>query len=85
MVKLGKVYSNLMVDVQLTNAKLRKRAVRIVQEATGLGHEKAANLVEESNNEVKVAVVMGLLGCTAKTARAKLQVSKGMIRSAVGD
>ena len=85
MIKLGKVYSNLMVDVQQTNAKLRNRAVRIVGEATQLSDEEAGALVAEADGEVKVAVVMGLLSCSAEDARQRLDENKGIVRKAIGE
>ena len=65
MVKLGKVYENLMVDVQPTNAKLRQRATRIVCEITGVDGTEAAQLLEEAGWQVKTAVVMGSAGVDA--------------------
>jgi N-acetylmuramic acid 6-phosphate etherase len=84
MVKLGKVYSNLMVDVQPTNEKLQDRAIRIVDEITGVGREDARQLLEESGWTVKTAVVMGLAGVSAGEARRRLDQSGGRVREAVG-
>lgn len=83
MIKLGKVYGNLMVDVQPTNAKLQRRAIRIVQEATGATPEEATSLVERSGANVKVAVVMGLLNCGAAEARTRLDANAGQVRLAL--
>lgn len=83
MIRLGKVYSNLMVDVQLTNEKLRKRAVRIVGEAASVDHDEATALLAAAGGEVKVAVIMGLLNCSAGEARQRLNASQGVIRRAV--
>jgi N-acetylmuramic acid 6-phosphate etherase len=83
MVKLGKVYENLMVDVQPTNAKLRERAIRIVCESTGVDAAEAAQLLEAAGWQVKTAVVMGLAGVDATEAAARLAQSDGRVREAV--
>ena len=72
MVKIGKVYQNLMVDVATTNEKLRVRALNIVSEATGIDKENSKKLLEESGYDVKVAIVMGLAGVDAIKARQTL-------------
>ena len=72
MVKIGKVYQNLMVDVATTNEKLRVRALNIVSEATGIDKENSKKLLEESGYDVKVAIVMGLAGVDAIKARKTL-------------
>jgi N-acetylmuramic acid 6-phosphate etherase len=58
MVKLGYVYGNLMVNVQPTNAKLRDRACRIIQEVTGVTYERAAELLDQAGGNVRAAIVM---------------------------
>lgn len=83
MVKLGKVYGNLMVDVQPTNDKLRQRAVRIVTEITGVEPAAAATLLQEAGWQVKTAVVMGLAGIDAAEAQRRLQQSGGHVRTAI--
>ena len=83
MIRLGKTYGNLMVDVQTTNSKLRQRAVRIVCEATGLGAEEAAAQLRVCDGEVKTAIVASLLATDAETARARLAAANGVIRRAV--
>lgn len=72
MVKIGKVYQNLMIDVATTNEKLRVRALNIVSEATGIDKENSKKLLEESGYDVKVAIVMGLAGVDALKARKTL-------------
>ncbi len=84
MVKLGKVYGNLMVDVQPTNEKLRDRAIRIVDDITGVGRAEAAQLLEEAGGQVKTAVVMALAGIDDEEAQQRLAVSSGHVREAVG-
>lgn len=83
LVRLGKVYGNLMVDVQPTNAKLRDRAARIVDDITGVGRGEAENLLEAAGWQVKVAVVMGLAGVGAQEAQARLDSAGGHVRRAL--
>jgi len=73
MVKIGKVYQNLMVDVAATNEKLRVRALNIVSEATGTDKEIAEKLLEDSGYDVKAAIVMGISGADAIKARQTLK------------
>ena len=77
---LGKVYGNLMIDVQPTNEKLVIRAERIIREAVGCGEEEAAVLLQNSGKRVKHAVVMGLLGVSADEADRLLKENSGRIR-----
>lgn len=84
MVQLGKVYGNLMVDVQPTNEKLHDRAIRIVDAITGVGRIEARRLLEASGWTVKTAVVMGLAGVDADEARRRLDASGGRVREAIG-
>lgn len=84
MVKLGKVYGNLMVDVQPTNVKLRQRAVRIVAEITGADAAAAETILHAAGWQVKTAVVMGLAGIDAAEAERRLQQSGGQVRMAIG-
>jgi N-acetylmuramic acid 6-phosphate etherase len=83
MIRLGKTYGNLMVDVQPTNAKLRERAVRIVQEATGLQLEEARQALAKADDEVKTAIVMTLLEIEPNEARSRLNQSGGIVRPAL--
>lgn len=83
MVKLGKVYGNLMIDVQPTNAKLRQRAIRIVTEITGVDATTAEALLHDAGWQVKTAVVMGLAGVDAVEAQQRLQHSNGHVRTAL--
>ena len=73
MVKIGKVYQNLMVDVAATNEKLRVRALNIVSEATGTDKEISKKLLEDSGYDVKAAIVMGISGADAIKARQTLK------------
>ena len=85
MVRLGKTFGNLMVDVSPTNAKLRERARRIVQEAVGLPAPDADELLRVADGDVKVAIVAGLTGVDPVTARARLAATGGAIRAALRD
>ena len=85
MVKLGKVYGNLMVDVQATNAKLVSRAVRIVQTATGAGEDVARQALEQCGYACKTAIVMLLLNLNAEEAEKTLENADGFVARAIGD
>jgi len=84
MIRLGKVYDNLMVDVQPTNIKLRRRAIHILQEAAGVDPEAARCALEATGWEVKPALVMLLAGVDADEARRRLAAAEGFVRRAVG-
>lgn len=83
MIRLGKVYSNLMVDMVASNAKLRERAKRIVMQATGADAAAAAAALAEAGERSKVAVVMLLAGVSAAKAEAALTLADGQVRAAV--
>ena len=85
MIRLGKVYGNLMVDVKVTNQKLAERASRLVQQITDVDEGRAIELLSLANNEVKTAVVMQRLGVEAETARSLLVQAEGRLRDAIGD
>ncbi|OCG17663.1 N-acetylmuramic acid 6-phosphate etherase [Gilliamella sp. App6-5] len=83
MIKIGKVYSNLMVDVEATNAKLIERQISIVMQATDCSREKAIVTLTESNRHCKTAILMILSGLNAEQARNKLKKEHGFIRQAL--
>jgi len=83
MVKLGKVYENLMVDLRPGSAKLRDRAVRIVQEAAEVSEEEAVELLQAADGEVKTVVVMKRLRVSAGEARRLLEAAGGHLRKAL--
>lgn len=83
MIKLGKVYSNLMVDVVASNKKLVNRAVSIVCSATGENEEVAKLTLENCNYHCKTAIVMILLGCDAEKAQALLNSASNRIADAI--
>src|SRR4029079_7948569 len=82
MVKLGKTFGNLMVDVQASNEKLRARARRAVAIATAAPEEEVADAVAAAEGDAKVAIVSLLAGVDAATARSRLTAARGVIREA---
>ncbi|MCF2972785.1 N-acetylmuramic acid 6-phosphate etherase [Synechococcus sp. Nb3U1] len=80
MIRLGKTYGNLMVDLQASNAKLKRRAERMVALACDLDATTAAQLLEACGGEVKTAILVALMGCSAQEARQHLQQANGRIR-----
>ena len=83
MVKIGKVYQNLMVDVQQTNEKLVVRGQNIVMGATGCTRERAIQALADAGGHVKTAIVSVLLGCDAEQAAVALERARGHVRAAV--
>lgn len=83
MVGIGKIYKNLMVDVQPTNEKLVSRAENIVMKATNVERETAKKALKDSDGKVKVAIIMILLDVDQDTAIEKLEKSKGHVRKAL--
>ncbi len=84
MVRTGKCYRNLMVDVVQSNAKLEARAQGILMEATGVSKDEAVELLKKADGSVKTAVVMALASCSANEAKARLEKAKGHVREAIG-
>ncbi len=84
MIKLGKVYGNLMVDVQPTNEKLVDRASRIIAQVVGVSYEQAVDLLKEAGNNVKVAIVMGKLSVPRSEAKEKLEATNGHLHAVIG-
>ncbi len=85
MIRTGKVFGNLMVDVEATNAKLIQRQKNIVVEATGCSESQAAEALTQCNNHCKTAILMILLNINADLAAAKLSKHHGFIRHALLD
>jgi N-acetylmuramic acid 6-phosphate etherase len=83
MVRLGKAYENLMVDVRPSNAKLEDRARRIVEAAGHVNPARARRLLGDADGEVKTAIVMARLGLNAADARARLREARGHVRQAL--
>jgi N-acetylmuramic acid 6-phosphate etherase len=85
MVLTGKVFGNLMVDLQVTCEKLQDRGERILVETLGVDRDGARALLERSHGHVKVALVMGRLQVDADTARARLDAEGGRIALVIPD
>ena len=83
MVRLGKTFGNLMVDLQISNEKLQDRAVRIIEKATGATKKESTDALEASGHEVKVAILMLLLNVEPEVARERLHASSNRIREAL--
>ena len=83
MIRLGRTWSNLMVDVVATNAKLRGRVVRILQEATGADAEQARRALDDADGELKPALLSMLAGVDAATARDAITAHEGSVAQAL--
>ncbi|WP_300559866.1 N-acetylmuramic acid 6-phosphate etherase [Companilactobacillus sp.] len=83
MIKIGKVYQNLMVDVKPTNEKLVERAKRIIVAATDCEYSDAEIALKQANNDVKVAIIMILTGSSADSAKNKLSKNQGFVRKSI--
>lgn len=83
MIRLGKVYGNLMVNVQATNLKLKERVKRIVMEVTGVSYAEAERLSELAEGDAKTAILMKLTGASREEALRLLNVTNGRIREAI--
>ena len=84
MVRAGKAYQNLMVDVMQTNEKLHVRAENIVIDATGVDRAEARRAIDAASGSVKCAITMLLAGCGAEEAARRLEEAGGHVRAAVG-
>lgn len=85
MIRLGKTYGNLMVDVKTGSEKLKDRAQRIVSMVTGIDPDEAKGLLVKAKWNVKVAIVMKKAGLTPAQAAARLRTSNDSIREALGE
>lgn len=83
MIRLGKVYENMMVDLQTTNAKLVERSKRTVMTVTGLSYSEAVALLERAGGHVKTALVMELAGVERSEAVRRLESADGFVRTAI--
>lgn len=84
MIRMGKVYGNLMVDLRMTSKKLEERSKRVVMMVAGVSYDAAAELLEKANGHVKTALVMALANVNAEEARARIEKTDGVIRKAIG-
>lgn len=83
MIKLGKVYDNLMVDLHASNLKLIERSKRIVMEITGVTYEEAGNALNQTNHKVKPAIVMIMAGVSVDKANEAIEQANGFTRQAI--
>ncbi|MBZ0200079.1 MAG: N-acetylmuramic acid 6-phosphate etherase [Ignavibacteriaceae bacterium] len=83
MIRMGKVYENMMIDLQMTNKKLVERSKGIVMTITGLSYDEASDNLIKANGHVKTALVMILAGLTAEEAKVRLEQSEGFVRKAI--
>lgn len=83
MVRLGKTYENMMIDLQMTNKKLVERAKRIVMLITGVSYEEAEEYLKKANNHVKSALVMIKANVDYKEAQELLKKADGFVRKAI--
>jgi N-acetylmuramic acid 6-phosphate etherase len=85
MIRLGKTYGNLMVDLRATNLKLVDRSERILGEVCGVSREEARRLIDRANGSVKTAIVMQKLGVSREEAERRLDEAGGVIRRVIPD
>ena len=83
MIRQGKVYENVMVDLMLTNAKLVERAKRIIMNFSSLNYNEASEVLEQANGHVKTALVMALGEKSRDQAESLLEAHQGFIRKAL--
>ena len=83
MIRMGKVYENMMIDLQMTNKKLVERSKRIVMTITGVGYDEASNYLQQAGGHVKTALVMIKAGVGAEEARERLIKADGFVRRAI--
>lgn len=85
MVRIGKTYGNLMVDVQASSEKLRDRARRIIAVVTGVDYEEAGRLLRQGKGNAKIAIVMHKTGLPFSKAVARLKKADDSVREAIGE
>lgn len=83
MIRMGKVYENMMIDLQMTNKKLVERSKRIVMTITGVGYEEASKFLEQAGGHVKTALVMIKANVDVDEAKKRLIVADGFVRKAI--
>ena len=83
MIRLGKIYGNMMVDLMMTSRKLEERSKRIVMMITGLDYDHAAQLLHDADGHVKTAIVMHLAHVDKPTAQQRIQAADGFVRRAI--
>ena len=80
---MGKVYENMMIDLQMTNKKLVERSKRIVMTITGVNYDDASNYLQQASGHVKTTLVMIKAGVNAEEARERLIKAGGFVRRAI--
>jgi len=83
MIRMGKIYENMMIDLQMTNKKLVERSKRIVMTITGVNYDEASNYLQQADGHVKTALVMIKAGVSAEEARERLVKADGFVRRAI--
>ncbi|HEY9188934.1 MAG TPA: N-acetylmuramic acid 6-phosphate etherase [Ignavibacteria bacterium] len=83
MIRLGKVYENMMIDLQMTNKKLVERSKRVVMTVTNVDYDTAEKVLKEAGGHVKTALVMILANVDAEEARKRLEKANGFVRYAI--
>ena len=83
MIRMGKVYENMMIDLQMTNKKLVERSKKIVMTITGVTYDEAAEYLKKSDGHVKTALVMIMANVTKEEALARLEKTDGFVRKAI--
>ena len=83
MIRMGKVYENMMIDLQMTNKKLVERSKRIVMTITGLSYEEASDYLQKAGGHVKTALVMIKAGVDVDEAKRRLEKADGFVRKAI--
>ena len=85
MVKMGKVYGNLMVDLKVWNEKLRDRGTRIIENLTNLNYKEAGKILKDSGGSVKTALIMVNKSCSKTEAKELIKKYDGNLRNIIGD
>lgn len=83
MIRLGKVYGNMMIDFKMNSRKLKERAKRVIMIVTGVDYDVAENILKEADGHVKTAIVMIMKNTDKKEAQRRLKASKGFVRKAL--
>lgn len=85
MIRMGKVYENMMIDLQMTNKKLVERSKKIVMTITGVSYEEAQKYLHEADGHVKTALVMILANVDMEEAKARIEKADGFVRKAISN
>lgn len=83
MIQMGKVYENMMIDLQMTNLKLKERAKKVVMTITGIGYDEAGAFLEKAGGHVKTALVMIKSNVDREEAKQRLRKAGGFVRDAI--